>query len=278
MTAYFSLRHRLGRRFRKRRRIVLASLAVAVALIGAGTAPANAVSEFREKTPLQAGSRVELPRAYCTVGAVLSSTSWYSPMSPGIRKTRYVVLAGHCGNEGDSVSVADQGVIGRVIWESGTSDLEIARIDPIPRTNWNCASGSMIRHCDPYTTYSPRAIGNIFLRDHTGRYVSMPFDGMGVPGENEVFCTSGAVSGVNCTWGIAPLPPRSPPFLLAATTWTASTVSGDSGGPVASRGGRLYGIITDGALPASSRPDLMAYVPISRLFEEQRGYVLAPPG
>ncbi|MHC2185204.1 hypothetical protein ACVLV4_000842 [Rathayibacter agropyri] len=256
----------------------LAALSACVALLLTGAAPAYAISEFRQQTPIRAGTRVELPHGYCTVGAVLSSTSWYAPLSPQMSATRYAVLAGHCGDEGESVSVADRGIVGRVIWKSGLSDLEIARIDPLARANFNCGTGSMIRHCTPFTSYTPRAHGSIFLPDHTGRIVSMPIDGTGVPGENEVFCTSGAVSGVNCAWGIASLPPDAPPYLLGATTWLASTTRGDSGGPVASRGGRLYGIISDGARTTSTRPDLMTYVPISRLFEEQPGYVLAPPG
>lgn len=256
----------------------LAALSACVALLLTGAVPAHAVSEFRQQTPLQAGTRVELPHGYCTVGAVLSVTSWYARLAPQIRTIRYVVLAAHCADEGESVSVGNQGVVGRVIWKSGLSDLEIAKIDPLPRVNWNCGTGSMIRHCAPFTSYTPRASGTIFLRNHAHRIVSMPFDGTGVPGENEVFCTSGAVSGVNCAWGIAVLPPGAPPYLLGATTWLASVTQGDSGGPVASQGGRLYGIIADGARTTSERPDLMAYVPIARLFEEQPGYVLAPPG
>lgn len=187
-------------------------------------------------------------------------------------------MAGHCGNVGDTISVGSQANIGKVIWEAVAADIMIAKIDPLGRNTWNCDGSSTLHRCSPVMTYTPRAVGNVFLFNQAGRYASVPVTGSGTPGVNEMFCTSGAISGVNCTWGLHPLPPAAPPFVLGATTWRNATLDGDSGGPVVSRSGQLYGIISEGGEVWGRIPDFMSFVPISRVFEEQPGYQLAPPG
>ncbi|AND15635.1 trypsin-like serine protease [Rathayibacter tritici] len=278
MTAHFSARrHRLRRRLGTRILLACIGVGVTLGMLSAGAAPASAVSEFREQIPIQAGSHVAIGRFRCTVGAVLISTTWYGSMGPSARATRYIVTAGHCGHVGDPVRVNLQGIIGSVIWESPILDAEIARIDPIAENNFGCDPSSALHRCTIATAYTRRATGRIFLFDNGGRYASLPVTGMGVPGVNEVFCTSGAYSGVNCSWGIHPLPPGSPPYILGARTFRNQVEDGDSGGPVASRSGTLYGIISDGTYPKDPDPDFMTYVPLSRILQAQPGYTLAPP-
>ncbi|AZZ56176.1 hypothetical protein C5E08_09895 [Rathayibacter iranicus] len=270
-----------GRNRRGRvRRLFLALAAVSVCggVISSGAVPANAVSEFRMEVPLNAGTRIGLPRGNCTVGAVLASKSWYMQISARLKATRYVAAAGHCGNVGDDVSVGQVGTVGKVIWKARVADIMIARIDPLARNSYHCAGSSTLHNCSPMTTFTPRAIGNVFLYDHTGEYASVPVAGFGAPEPNETFCTSGAVSGVNCTWFLDPDVPLYQPLVLGASTKRKATLDGDSGGPVVSRGGQLYGFISKGGKSGTRLVGFMTFVPISRLFEEQRGYELAPPG
>lgn len=277
-----SLRRRThGRNRRGRfRRLFLALAAVSVAggVISSGAVPANAVSEFRMEVPINAGTRIETPRGNCTVGAVLSSKSWYMRISARLKATRYVATAGHCGNVGDDISVRQVGTVGKVIWKARVADLSIARIDPHPRTTYHCTGDSRLHNCSPITTFTPRAIGNVFLYDHTGEYASVPVAGSGAPEPNEKFCTSGAVSGVNCTWFLDPNEPLYEPLVVGASTKRKGILDGDSGGPVLSQGGQLYGFISRSGQSGTRLVGFMTFVPISRLFEEQRGYELAPPG
>ncbi|PPF25978.1 hypothetical protein C5C34_00620 [Rathayibacter rathayi] len=279
-------RHRLGRRFGTRILLACIGVCATLGMLSAGAAPAGAepadagpgrpVSEFREQIPIQAGSFIAAGKYRCTVGAVLVSTSFYAAVSPKAKATRYIVTAGHCGNVGDPIRVNLQGIIGSVIWKSTMLDVSIARIDPIGESHVGCDPSSSLHRCTVATSYMPRATGRIFLFDHFGRYASLPVIGMGVPSVNEVFCTSGARTGVNCSWGVARLPPAAPIFVLGARTFRNQVLVGDSGGPVAGRDGRLYGIVSEGLNWNDSDPDLMTYVPISRILEEQRGYALAP--
>lgn len=267
---------RMGRRLGRPVLLACLGLGVTLGMLSAGAVPANAVSEFREQIPLQAGSHIAVGESRCTVGAVLVSTSWYASLIPSARATRYIVTAGHCGEVGDPIRVNYQGVIGSVVWKSAILDAEIAQIDPLPESRAGCDPSSTLHRCTVSTTYTPRAIGRIFLFDPAGRYSSLPVTGMGAPAANEVFCTSGAHSGVNCTWGAHRLPPGAPPHVLGARTFRNQVEDGDSGGPVASRSGTLYGIISEGMYPHDPDPDFMSYVPLTRILQEQSGYALAP--
>lgn len=255
----------------------IVGLGIIWATLFSGAPPAQAVAEFRQQMPVQAGTQASFPDGRCTVGAVLRSTRLLSYLPQG-RATRYLVMSEHCAHNGDPVTVMNHGVIGHVIWTSHRSDLEIVQVDPLVRRQVSCNASSILHNCGINAYYTPRAIGNIFLRNHTGAYVSVPIAGTGTPGVNEIFCTSGAKTGVNCTWGISALPPDAPANLLGARTWAGNVVSGDSGGPVSSRAGRLYGIISAGAGAETSMPDAMSYVPISKVFEEQFNYEIAPAG
>lgn len=281
MQADVAKQHKRDRRKAARRRRValsLTALAVSLGMLSASARPASAVSGFRLQLPINAGTFVRLGEWGCTTGAVLSSRSWYLQLSARLKAVRYIVLAGHCGEVGDSISVGSQANVGKVIWKARAADIMIARIDPLARTNWGCDGSTSLHRCMPITTYTPRAVGNVFLFDQAGRYASVPVTGSGTPGVNEIFCTSGAISGVNCSWGLQALPHGAPPFILGATTWRNVGSPGDSGGPVVSRSGQLYGTISQGGDAWGNIPDFMSFVPIARLFEEQPGYQLAPPG
>lgn len=258
--------------------LALTGLCVTIGSLGVGASPANAVSEFRQQLPIQAGTQLNVPGGSCTAGAVLASTSLLSGLTTYLRSVRYVVTARHCASDGARVSVGTQGVVGSVIWHSNSADIEIVKIEPLARRGWQCDPSSVIHRCAVSVYYTPRAIGNIFLRDQAGRYRSIPVRGTAIPGAEENFCTSGAVTGVNCTWTAAELPVGHNSFQAGARTWADNVSRGDSGGPVAGRDGQLYGIINQFGLPDSPVPDLMTYAPIAQIFSEQPGYELAGSG
>lgn len=260
--------------------LALISFCVTVATLCLGAPPANAVSEFRRQLPLQAGSQVYFQGGLaCTVGAVLRRSGMVYMLSSYNNAIRYIVTARHCGNENASVYVGEQGEVGRVLWESPDVDLEISRIEPIRRNQYQCDPSSVLHRCTVGVYYTPRAVGNIFLRDETNIVQSMPVPRINVPGDTETFCTSGAVSGVICTWNSAPLPGGLGfgPGEVGARTYLHHVLPGDSGGPVARTDGQLFGIIARMGDADGPTPDLMSYVPIGRLFDEQPLYQLAPP-
>ncbi|QOD08069.1 trypsin-like peptidase domain-containing protein [Rathayibacter toxicus] len=241
--------------------------------------PASAVSEFRKQLPINAGTHIITHNGVCTVGAVLKATTPYAALFPGLAAMRYAVTAGHCVSEYTNVSVENQGVIGQVTWVSSVSDLALIKIDPLARNAVTCDPSSTLHRCSIGVFYTPRAIGNIFLLDQAGRYRSIPFRGTAIPGGDEVFCTSGAVTGVVCAWRNSPLPADQPRHRAGASTWVHDPASeGDSGGPVAGAQGQLYGIISEFTNRDYPMSDVMSYVPIDQFFEEQPYYSLAPPG
>lgn len=271
MTAIFSY-------LRRRAVLALICLCMTAVSLGIGAAPAHATEAFRQELPIQAGTELHTPSHYCTAGAVLKSNSLMSELSAYLKEIRYVVIAGHCATEGTEVNVGPRNGIGKVVWVSSRADIELVKVEPISRPHWTCDPGSTLHHCGYSTYYTPRAIGNIFLFAPPGGIRSIPIRGTAVPGGGETFCTSGARSGVNCTWSTATLPVSGLYGRAGATTWAHNVVSGDSGGPVAGTGGQLYGIISQGGIPGGDTPDMMNYVPMATVFEELPGYVLAPPG
>ncbi|MWV29523.1 serine protease [Rathayibacter iranicus] len=235
---------------------------------------ANAQS-LRDQIPVVAGTALQL-RGYgwCTAGAVLEPRTWLSRATPIGRATRYVVLAKHCAGIGSAVVVGGQ-VVGSVTWRSATYDLAIATIPPSQVQRPVCSGASQLHHCTlPDAT--PRAVGRIVL--HSGPLpATVPVPGFGVPAVGEFFCTSGAMSFVLCGFSSVPIPPISwPPGTVAAGTYDGlMPIPGDSGGPVASYSGRLYGIIISAAI--NEYRGTLAYLPIPLVLQEL-GYIygLAP--
>ncbi|WP_146083775.1 hypothetical protein [Clavibacter michiganensis] len=267
----------------RRTRVVAAALAVLFCsgLITAATTPepAEAAADFRKAFPIAAGSSVYNSRHQpCTVGAVLKANGFFANITEVQRKTRYLVIAGHCGNNGQDIGLEGHGVVGRIIWESGDADLAIVRVDPSVTHRPHCMPNSQLHNCTILTTVSPLATGRIFLRSpFSGQPRSFPIQGTGVPGADERFCTSGATTGINCNWSTVPLPEGFGAHQAGAQSDGLFLEGGDSGGPVAGRAGQLYGIIARMGNDLGPARDIMSYTPIARLFQEQSGYSIAPP-
>lgn len=263
---------------RSRRRIVtiLAGICGLATLATLSPAvPSATAQSLRDQIPIVAGTALQLPGSrLCTAGAVLEARTWMSRATPVGRATRYVVLAKHCADIGSAVTVGGQ-VVGSVTWASSTYDLAIATIPPSQVQRPVCSGASQLHHCTiPAAT--PRAVGRIVL--HRGPLlVAVPVVGFGVPAAGEFFCTSGAVSFVLCGFASVPIPPMWWPVgAVAAGTYDGlMPVPGDSGGPVVSYGGRLYGIIISGAI--NEYTGTLAYLPLPLVLQEL-GYIygLAP--
>lgn len=238
-------------------------------------APAANAQSVRDQIPIVAGTALEVDGAHqCTAGAVLQSRSWISLATPIGRATRYVVLAKHCADFRDTISVDGQ-VVGRVTWLSPTHDIEIATIPPSVVQRPFCSGASQLHHCTiPPAT--PRAVGRIILSSAPTRG-TVPVTGFGVPDVGEHFCTSGSVSYVNCGFVISDIPPVGfpPGTQLARTVNGMSIQPGDSGGPVMSLSGRLYGIIS--MRGKNNYVGTIGYVPMYVVSQDLGGdYALAP--
>ncbi|NRD08945.1 trypsin-like serine protease [Rathayibacter agropyri] len=200
-----------------------------------------------------------------------------SLVAPVARATRYVVLAGHCAGLGDEITVGGQ-VVGTVTWKSTNHDVEIVKIPPSMISRPICSGASQLHHCT-ISNPTPKAVGRIILGSGP-LPEAVPVRGIGVPALGERFCTSGAVSFVICSFELEEEIP--PPFgtwrpdeMAARTHNGYNTVDGDSGGPVASMGGRLYGIILVGGRDRIA--GIMGYLPMDVIFQDLGyEYGLAP--
>ncbi|MHC2186208.1 hypothetical protein ACVLV4_001861 [Rathayibacter agropyri] len=263
---------------RSLRRIValLAGVCGIVALVTLGPAvPAAKAQSLRDQIPIVGGTALEVPGArWCTAGVVLESRSWVALASPAWRATRYVALARHCAPLGSDIKV-DGAVVGTVTWVSSTYDLEIVTVPPSTVQRPVCVGESQLHHCTiPPAT--PRAVGRIILGGG-GRPRAIPVRGKGIPANGERFCTTGAASFVNCSFYTVYVPPHQRDLIPAAARSYSEfgIVGGDSGGPVASTIGTIYGIIL---LEGYGRQaGLMAYLPIDLIFQDLGySYDLAP--
>ncbi|AZZ56925.1 hypothetical protein [Rathayibacter iranicus] len=267
-------------RLRSLRRTVvalLASVCGSVALVALGpAAPAAQAQSLREQIPIVGGTVLEVPEdRWCTAGVVLKSRSWLSLASPVGQATRYIALAKHCARLGSDISVRGT-VVGTVTWVSSRYDLEIVKIPPSTVQRPVCTGASQLHHCT-IPPAIPKAVGRIILLDSAGREQVVPVRGKGLPANGERFCTSGAISFVNCSFETVYVPPSARDMLpaCARSRTTRSIVGGDSGGPVASTDGKIYGIILlEGYGPKAG---LMGYLPIDLIFQDL-GYTydLAP--
>ncbi|AZZ56926.1 hypothetical protein [Rathayibacter iranicus] len=246
--------------------IVFVAIVCVLAALGPAVPAANAQSSLRNQIPIVAGTAIELPGArWCTAGAVLESRSWTSLVAPFARATRYVVMAKHCADMGEAIRVGDAEV-GTVTWESTTYDVEIATVPPSAVQRPVCSGASQLHHCT-IPSFTPRAVGRIVLNRGVVPQ-AVPVTGTGIPAADEHFCTSGAFSWTDCRFRIVDNPPNTRVVgqVTARSLSGRGVVPGDSGGPVASINGTLYGIIIVQGTGANT--GLVGYLPIERIFQD----------
>ena len=258
---------------------VALSVAAAVGIALAGTAPASAATSDPDRTaaPIIAGTQVGVPGSTCTVGAVLTAKGFRSQVTAYQRATRWVVLAKRCAPLQAPVRL-DGAAVGSVVWQSADSDVELAVIPPLACTRVRAAAGS----CDPsVSTYTPRASGRVFTRVD-GDPAPAAVTGTGQP-DADPFCTSGAASGVLCSWTATRVPTASragAQHLAAARTDAGGGIEpGDAGGPVISATNRLYGIISGGSTTgttSTTSTTVLLYTPVQQVLSELFRYRLAP--
>ena len=261
---------------------VALSVAAAVGIALAGTAPASAATSDPDRTaaPIIAGTQVGVPGSTCTVGAVLTAKGFRSQVTAYQRATRWVVLAKRCAPLQAPVRL-DGAAVGSVVWQSADSDVELAVIPPLACTRVRAAAGS----CDPsVSTYTPRASGRVFTRVD-GDPARAAVTGTGQP-DADPFCTSGAASGVLCSWTATRVPTASragAQHLAAARTDAGVGIEpGDAGGPVISATNRLYGIVSGSSTRAATGATsttgstVLLYTPVQQVLTELFRYRLAP--
>lgn len=258
--------------------MTLKALALTVAMTAASQS--HAADFMRTVQPVIAGTQIHTELGTCTVGLILKGSGFLSNVTAYQKAVRYGVTAGHCvKNMKSDVRVGDTSV-GKFVWKSQETDLALFRIEPVAKRYTHCTAPSTGLNCSINYVYEPRALGNIFLGSLRSRSLSaVPVIGTGSPGRNEVFCTSGSNSGVICAWGVLP-----PNVAFAqpsgheqiAESYTATVLPTDSGGPVSSSSGVVYGIIVAMGNKNTSSETRMNYVPIQEFFKEQKAYELAP--
>lgn len=245
-----------------------------VGVVGAAPASAVDVNPDRDALPIIAGTRIQAPGGYCTVGAVLVPKSIFSRITPYQRATRYIVTAKHCAPLYASIHMGRM-AIGSVVWQSAASDIEMIRVSPQPDNNaLICAAHhSAPAFCSPVQTYTPRARGQVFMLA-AGHVTRQAVTGSGDPEGR--FCTSGYATGVKCNFHPASLPPgRSANYahqVAGEADEHEAFAPGDSGGPVVDYGKKLLGIIS-GHTPNNF---YMLYTPMSQVLHELFSYELAP--
>ncbi|MWV29528.1 hypothetical protein [Rathayibacter iranicus] len=260
----------------RRRVALLAALCVMATLtsLWTTTTAANAV-DLRDQIPIVAGTGLELQGGrQCAVGAVLKSRNWMSFATPYRQATRYAVMAKHCVWVGAEVELWGRNV-GTVTWESPTYDFALVTIRPSTAQRPVCSGASQLHHCTiPAAT--PRAVGRIIIDSPSGPR-SVPISGIGSPTPGERFCTSGSITNVNCGFHPAGVPPTGweAGQLAARSTNGRNVAPGDSGAPVMSIGGTLYGIVIQAGYPLHR--DLLAYLSIHAIFQDlDNAYAIAP--
>ena len=241
---------------------------------------ALAVEPQRESLPIVIGTSLQFPTGDCTAGLIVKKTGVFNNITPYKQAIRYVVTASHCGRTGDDVRVNGT-IIGKYIWRSEESDLGLVQVEPFAQRHAVCTAPSTGPVCSIGVTYNPRAVNKVLIASQRTRSEqAVPFSGTGSPADREVFCTSGAVTGILCTWGKSPMPPgwqiaRQPNY-RHAETFGRNVEHGDSGGPIMSFAGKIYGIISSRGTYFGDDPNGLTYYTTEQFFEEQPGYALAP--
>ncbi|MDT0234667.1 trypsin-like serine protease [Curtobacterium sp. BRB10] len=247
---------------------------VGATLTWAPSASATTSDPDRVAAPIIAGTEVGVPGGTCTVGAVLAAKGFRSQLEQYQRATRWVVLAKHCAPLQAPVRL-DGATVGSVVWQSAESDLELAVVPPLACTRARAATGS----CDPsVAAWTPRASGRVFNRVDGG-LTRAAVTGIGQP-DADPFCTSGAASGLLCSWTATRVPTASRPgvqHLAAARAEAGAGIEpGDAGGPVISATNRLYGIISGSPTTSASGSTVLLYTPVRQVRTELFRYRLAP--
>ncbi|AZZ56666.1 hypothetical protein [Rathayibacter iranicus] len=249
-------------------------LLLLAALFSAAT-PAIAQDDVRFNSPLAAGAFISTSTgASCTVGAVLKRTGPGAGVSTYVAATRYLVLAKHCAPKIGETIIFNFFPIATVTWMSATDDVELAEVPPEVTRPDNCSGA---HGCFQGSIIAPRAVGRVVISTRGGER-AVPMRAPAIPGADERFCTSGAVSHMNCNWMVESDRPANwgdSTGVIARSTNGQSVERGDSGGPVIGEQGQLYGIIQRTGTGPSE--DLMQYLPIDELFAQTgRAYEIAP--
>ncbi|CAQ01378.1 trypsin-like peptidase domain-containing protein [Clavibacter sepedonicus] len=257
----------------------MTALAAAALVLTTGAAPASAVSPLRLATPVMAGSQIRNASGYkCTAGAVLKYDRWTTYFNSWEGATRYVVTAAHCGDLNENVTLGSS-VPGKVIWRDELHDLELIVVSPSTERAAVCSHTSAGEYCRIVLTYHPQAVGRIITRDdNTWREQRTPLVATGEP-DDRVFCVSAIRAGVACGLVRTTTPAAIAavhPGIRAAEDRSLDVQPGDSGGPVMSRSGTLYGFVSGGGIYGGVRK--IDYMPWSVFAHLQPNYVLAPAG
>ena len=217
------------------------------------------------------------PDGVCTAGPVMYYSRFLYRIRPYDRAVRYVLTAKHCASLNQMVRVG--GVeVGKVTWLSPDTDIALVRIEPSYTRSRSCYSTSAGPRCSILETYTPRAVGQVILaQNRSGQETSIPVRGSGTPSMGQKFCVSGQTTGIICDFTSV----RTPPGMhvesnetLAITSSTNPTAS-DSGAPVVSAGGTIYGIHTANYHDNYGEfPEFMGYVPIDVALRQLSGYAL----
>lgn len=237
--------------------------------------PANAQDDVRFDSPLAAGAFISTSAgANCTVGAVLKRTSPGASVSSSAAATRYLVLAKHCAPKMGETITFNFLPVGTVTWVSATDDVELVEVPPEVTRPDNCSGA---HGCFQGSIIAPRAVGRVVISTRGGER-AVPMRAPAVPGADERFCTSGAISHMNCNWMAQSDRPANwgdSTGVIARSTNGQGLKRGDSGGPVIGEQGQLYGIIQRAG--TGTFDNLMQYLPIDELFAQTgRAYEIAP--
>ncbi|MHC2186584.1 hypothetical protein ACVLV4_002247 [Rathayibacter agropyri] len=243
--------------------LALAGVLLLVAALVGIALPANAQDSARTRTPIVAGTAlVGSGGRVCTVGAVLKRNGPGSALSPFLRAVRYLVLAKHCAPEIGAAYSLNSVQIGTVSWMSATDDVELVQVPPEVTLPQGCFGS--INGCFIGSTARPRAVGQVIMRVQ-GSERAVPMLPPASPALGERFCTSGSTTGLNCYWLLQEGRGRDPVAQGFATS-ALGLDFGDSGGPVISQQGQLYGIIQSGGMYGALT--FMWYMPIDQLFRQ----------
>ena len=273
-------------RIRRRFMVMVATAAVLSSL--AIASPSQAVDgAARGSVPIKAGTSLAMmgtnvgpfhsPDGVCTAGPVMYYARFLYRIRPYDRAVRYVLTAKHCASLNQMVRVG--GVeVGKVTWLSPDTDIALVRIEPSYTRSRSCYSTSAGPRCSILETYTPRAVGQVILaQNRSGQETSIPVTGSGAPSPGEKFCTSGQTTGIICDFTSL----RKPPSMhldtneLPALTSSINPAAGDSGAPVVSAGGTIYGIHTGNYQDVAGKfPEFMGYVPIDVALRQLSGYAL----
>ncbi|WP_215775192.1 hypothetical protein [Rathayibacter toxicus] len=130
----------------------------------------------------------------------------------------------------------------------------------------------------PTNSYRPRAVGRVFV--HRGsQTTTIPMTGPGSPANGARVCTSGMMTGFNCTFTAAPAPQNwhdVSPHQRAAHTDGPNIDIGDLGSPLTNEEGTFFGVVTDKGHPNTPEEHLISWTPAETIFREYPGYFLAP--